>query len=71
MDVDVGVDVQRARLVVSVTDAGAGLPDDFDLDATDSLGLRIVLTMVRDRGGDVTLSRLDTGTQARLDVPLA
>ena len=71
VDVDVGVDVQRARLVVTVTDTGAGLPDDFDLDATDSLGLRIVLTMVRDRGGDVTLSRLGTGTQARLDVPLA
>lgn len=58
------------RLTITVDDAGAGLPDGFDLDATDSLGLRIVSTMVRERGGEVALERREPGTRARISVAL-
>ena len=34
------------RLTVTVSDNGAGLPADFDLDSTSSLGLQIVRTLV-------------------------
>lgn len=63
---------QRAggRLAISVDDAGEGLPHGFDLDATDSLGLRIVATMVRERGGEVSLTRRQPGTRAQISVPL-
>lgn len=69
----VQIDARRAgdRLTITVDDDGAGLPDGFDLDHTDSLGLRIVSTMVRERGGEVQLSALRPGTRARISVPLA
>jgi two-component sensor histidine kinase len=60
------------RLQVSVEDDGVGLPPDFDLDSSTSLGLSIVRTLVE--------SELDgmlevgpgsgTGTRVRLDLPL-
>jgi len=58
------------RLTIAVEDGGAGLPEGFDLDATDSLGLRIVSTMVRERSGEVELSPLTPGTRARISLPL-
>jgi len=68
----VRLDAQRTagRLTITVDDAGAGLPAGFDLDRTDSLGLRIVATMVRERGGEVEVSARHPGTRARISVPL-
>ena len=69
--VDLAVERDDQRLAVTVNDMGAGLPDGFDLERSDSLGLRIVLTMVRDRGGTVALTNRTRGTRARIEVPLA
>ena len=59
------------RLVVDVIDDGAGLPEDFDINAQDSLGLAIISTLVKDLGGSVELKpRSDgEGTRARLVLP--
>jgi len=56
-------------VTVTVDDDGRGLPAGFDVDASDSLGLRIV-TVVQDRGGAVTLSARASGTRAHVWVPL-
>jgi two-component sensor histidine kinase len=68
--VDLAVERDDERLAVTVDDQGAGLPEGFDLERSDSLGLRIVLTMVRDRGGTVALTSRTRGTRARIEVPL-
>ena len=34
------------KLTITVSDNGVGLPADFDLDSTSSLGLQIVRTLV-------------------------
>jgi two-component sensor histidine kinase len=57
-------------VTVTVDDDGRGLPAGFDVDASDSLGLRIVTTVVQDRGGAVTLSARASGTRAHVWVPL-
>lgn len=59
-------------LVVDVLDAGSGIPDDFDIRRTRSLGLSIVRTLLEDLGGSFELSnRTDgPGTRARIQVPL-
>ncbi len=45
------------QLTVSVADNGAGFPDGFDLDATTSLGLQIVRTLVvSELGGTLSIS---------------
>ena len=61
------------RLHVSVDDDGRGLPEDFDLDASSSLGLSIVRTLVESElGGQLTLGARPggPGTRAEIDVPV-
>ncbi len=60
------------QLWVTVADNGAGLPDDFDLDSTTSLGLQIVRTLViGELGGTLDISaRAEGGTTVQLEVPL-
>ncbi|WP_343065234.1 sensor histidine kinase [Nocardioides mesophilus] len=61
------------RLVVTVQDDGAGVPVDFDLDSSASLGLSIVRTLVESElGGRIQIDPAPTaGTRVTLDVPLA
>ena len=42
----VAAEREPGRLVVTVSDNGVGLPPDFDLDASSTLGLQIVRTLV-------------------------
>ena len=60
------------RLKVTVADSGVGLPDDFDLDSTTSLGLQIVRTLVvSELGGRLRITpRPGGGTEAVLDLPI-
>jgi two-component sensor histidine kinase len=61
------------ELYVRVTDTGKGLPDDFELDASDRLGLQIVRTLVAGelRGTIVIHPGAVCGTEAELVIPLA
>ncbi len=60
------------RLTVTVADNGVGLPDGFDLDATTSLGLQIVRTLVvSELGGRLqVMPRSDGGTEAVVSLPV-
>ena len=61
-------------LQVQITDDGKGLPADFDLAASDRLGLQIVLTLVESEMEgtiSVTSAGPGRGTSAVLEVPLA
>ena len=61
------------RLVTIVADDGVGLPEDFDVESTDSLGLQIVRTLiVGELGGRLEFRRRPSGgTEVVVDVPLA
>ena len=60
---------EDARIVLTVSDDGAGLPDDFQVDS--SLGLQIVKTLVtEDLRGEFTLRANDgRGTTATVIIP--
>jgi two-component sensor histidine kinase len=60
------------RLTVTVADNGVGLPADFDLDSTTSLGLQIVRTLVvSELGGRLRIvPRPDGGTEAVVALPV-
>jgi len=59
-------------LTVSVADNGAGLPEDFDLERTASLGLQIVRTLVvAELGGRLDIGPHDGGgTLVRVELPI-
>jgi len=60
------------KLTVTVSDNGVGLPDEFDLASTASLGLQIVRTLVlTELNGQLEISpRRGGGTQVLVEVPL-
>jgi two-component system, sensor histidine kinase PdtaS len=60
------------KLTVVVADNGAGLPAGFDLDATTSLGLQIVRTLVGSElnGRLEVTTRPEGGTQSIIELPL-
>jgi two-component system, sensor histidine kinase PdtaS len=62
----------QGRLTVTVSDDGAGLPADFDLDSTSSLGLQIVRTLVlTELNGRLEIApRQDGGTRVLVELPL-
>ncbi|WP_433327280.1 sensor histidine kinase [Spirillospora sp. CA-294931] len=67
-----GDEGEPPRLVVTVSDNGVGLPGDFDVEATNSLGLQIVRTLiVGELGGQLDFRRRDAGgTEVMVDVPI-
>ncbi|MFB9194228.1 histidine kinase N-terminal domain-containing protein [Actinomadura verrucosospora] len=60
------------RLVTIVADDGVGLPADFDMESTESLGLQIVRTLiVGELGGHLDFRpRKGGGTEVVVDIPL-
>jgi two-component sensor histidine kinase len=71
---ELAVQVQRlvGRLRVTVEDNGVGLPEDFDLDTSTSLGLSIVRTLVESEleGALEMGPRPGGGTRVVVDVPV-
>ncbi len=65
------VSVEGTKLVVVVEDDGTGLPDDFDFDCSQNLGLRLAHKLASYHGGAVTLERGDGTTVARIELSLA
>ncbi len=59
------------ELHLVVRDNGRGLPEDFDVDATSTLGLAIVRTLVQDDlGGTLAFGAAPRGTTVTIRVPL-
>jgi two-component sensor histidine kinase len=63
---------EAGRLAVSVADNGTGLPADFDLEKTASLGLQIVRALVvAELGGRLDIGPHDGGgTLVRVELPI-
>ncbi|TNE56131.1 MAG: PAS domain S-box protein [Bacteroidetes bacterium] len=52
-----GLKSDKEMLELVVGDDGVGLPDDFDIEATETLGLQLVITLVEQLSGDIRLER--------------
>jgi two-component sensor histidine kinase len=61
---------ENARLIVEVIDDGAGLPADFTLEGSRSLGLSIVGTLMADLGGTFELANNAEGRGSRAVITL-
>ena len=61
-------DQRGSNTILVVRDNGIGFPKSIDFNNTDSLGLRLVNTLVRQLRGDIILDR-SVGTSFRITVP--
>jgi two-component sensor histidine kinase len=62
---------QRDGMVeLSIQDEGIGLPQDFDLRTTTGFGMRIIQAMAKQLNAQITVRRLDPGTEFVLAIPL-
>src|SRR5262249_19270254 len=50
-------------------DRGRGLPDDFQIETTSSLGMKIIASTVRQLGGSLEINRLEPGTEFVIRLP--
>jgi two-component sensor histidine kinase len=58
-----------ATLLLSVSDNGRGLPADFDMAKSKGLGMRVVMALTRQLGGNITHHSSIDGTDFILSVP--
>lgn len=68
--IEVGLGRRNGTIELSVVDDGAGVPPGFDLDRSDSLGLKMVRGLARQIGAELTIAeRSPAGTALRLVLP--
>lgn len=66
--VSLGAVSEGGRALLKIRDDGQGLPDDFDIDKTRSLGLSIARQFAKQLGGTLVMERRpEGGTEARLE----
>lgn len=51
------------------SDSGRGLPDNFQIETTSSLGMKIIASTVRELGGTLEINRLEPGTEFVIHLP--
>jgi two-component sensor histidine kinase len=51
------------------SDSGRGLPDNFQIEKTSSLGMKIIASTVRQLGGTLEINRLEPGTEFVIRLP--
>jgi two-component sensor histidine kinase len=62
-------EVADATLLLSVSDNGPGLPADFDMAKSKGLGMRVVMALTKQLGGNITHHSGVDGTDFILSVP--
>jgi two-component sensor histidine kinase len=60
---------RKGRIEFRVRDYGRGLPSDFDIENTSSLGFRVITATVKRFGGTLVYERLDPGTEFIISFP--
>lgn len=69
--ITVSIVAANGRLVMTVADAGAGLPPGFDLKSASraSLGMRMIASLARQLRGEIRFEDAAPGTRVVLDLP--
>src|SRR5262249_49316389 len=57
-------------VTLSVSDMGVGLPDTFDYKSGRGLGIRIVEALVTQTGANLTIRKLEPGSEFVVEIPL-
>ncbi len=61
---------ERDRIRITIRDDGIGLPDNFDISRSSSLGLKLIRTLVQHQLGGTLLFRSGKGTEITMEFPV-
>ncbi len=61
---------REGHVVLMVADDGVGLPEGFEATKRPSLGMKIVLSLVRQLRGTLTIGPVDPGAVFRIEIPV-
>ena len=59
----------RDGIELRVSDEGRGLPEDFQIGQSDSLGMKVIASTATQLGGKLEVNRLDQGTEFLIRLP--
>ena len=59
----------NGNIELRFSDNGRGLPDNFQIETTSSLGMKIIASTVRQLGGTLEINRLEPGTEFVIHLP--
>jgi two-component sensor histidine kinase len=69
--VELRINRQATSMTITVTDNGAGIPNDFSLELNTNLGLQIVQTLTKNElAGKIEFIKQNIGTQVQISFPL-
>ncbi|MBE9529267.1 MAG: PAS domain S-box protein, partial [Proteobacteria bacterium] len=68
LTIKLGATEDKGLYMLSVADDGVGLPDDFDIESTTSMGVRLIGAMVTQLEGTLKIERTD-GTKFEITFP--
>jgi two-component sensor histidine kinase len=60
---------RRDKIELRVSDEGRGLPEDFQVGQSDSLGMKVISSTALQLGGKLEVNRLDPGTEFMIELP--
>ncbi len=61
--IGINVSVENGSINLNVCDNGIGLPKDFDFEKTDTLGLQLVSTLIKQLDGEISIKSSLIGTE--------
>lgn len=68
-EIDINICIKECSITLSVSDNGIGLPKDFDFEKTDSLGLQLVSTLIKQLDGEISIDSSSKGTSFNIIFP--
>jgi len=68
-EIEINICIKEGSIILIISDNGVGLPKDFDIEKTDSLGLQLVSTLIRQLDGEITINSSSKGTAFTITFP--
>ncbi len=68
-EIEINVSSKEGNIILDISDNGVGLPKDFELEKTDSLGLQLVSTLIKQLDGEIAIDSSSKGTEFIITFP--
>jgi len=68
--IDISAAQENGQIIITVRDDGIGIPDDFDISGSNSLGMKLIRTLVQHQLKGSLMVKNKNGTQISIEFPV-